>query len=47
MGKKMKDRCTPGTQSQCQEHITDLADRGIGQYSFDIGLHHGAATGNE
>ena len=43
----MKDTCRPGSDSQSQEHVSDLADGGVSQDPFYIPLGETAETGQQ
>src|SRR5512143_2296536 len=44
MSHEMKHGCRPGADAERQEHVPDLADRGIGKDTLDVSLRKCAAT---
>src|SRR6476661_9860619 len=47
MSHEMKDRGRPGTNPQRQEHVADLADRGIREDPLDVRLRERTETSEE
>ena len=47
MRHEVEDGSRPGTDAQGEEHIADLAHRGIGEDALDVPLGERADPGNE